>query len=345
MDNSPRWKGMANACPEGSAKNIPKAASLPRLCPDLSATTYGARIALAQMAHALGKDNEAGHWAERAEQIRQLILAKLYVAEDAAFYDLDAQNNFVKINCDILSRVCSEHVPDQKLFNTLWERQIHRPQGFWPRFPLPSSAMDEPSFVRPIPRNSWGGASQSLTAMRAPRWMDHYGRSADFAHMMDQWCEALQTAGSFRQQIDPVSGAITPEEAPNYSPSSLVMTTYTWRLAGVHEEGDELWWNVRANHPAAQDASFRMKTDDGKIAEMRYTKNASTLSLNSRTIATIESEAARLITDKSDKPKALVCIGNRLPTTSITLRIPGKASLKRSLRADQRLELTPDLLR
>ena len=341
MDNSPRWRDIPNACPDGSARNVPKVASLPRLCPDLSATTYGARVALAAMAQALGKSAEADQWQEKAAHIRQAILDKLYVAEDAAFYDLDAQNHFVKINCDILSRVCSEHVPDQRLFDTLWQRQIHRPQGFWPQFPLPSSAMDEPTFERPIPRNSWGGAAQALTAMRAPRWMDHYGRSSDFAYMMDQWCEALQRDGTFRQQIDPVSGAITPEEAPKYSPSSLVMTTYTWRLAGVHEEGDDLWWNVRAGHPAAQDASFRMTTDDGKIAEMHYTGNSATLFLNSKRIATVTSERARLITSKSGMPKALVCIGNREPATAISLRLPGKPALQRSMRPDERLDLSP----
>jgi hypothetical protein len=47
-------------------------------------------------------------------------------------------------------------------------------------------AADAPAFVRPIPKNSWGGPSQALTALRAPRWMDHYGRSAEFSHMVTQ---------------------------------------------------------------------------------------------------------------------------------------------------------------
>ncbi|AFL89564.1 hypothetical protein Terro_3347 [Terriglobus roseus DSM 18391] len=341
MDNSPRWHGMPNACPDGSARNLPRVASLPRLCPDLSATTYGARVALAAMAQALGKASEASMWQQKAATIRQLILDKLYVAEDTAFYDLDAQNNFVKINCDILSRVCSEHVPDQRLFDTLWQRQIHRPQGFWPQFPLPSSAIDEPTFVRPIPRNSWGGASQALTAMRAPRWMDHYGRSADFAHMMDQWCEALQRDSTFRQGIDPLTGTFSPDEAPKYSPAALVMTTYTWRLAGTHDEGDEIWWNIRAGHPAAQDATFRMKTDNGKIAEMHYTGKAATLSLNGKQIATIASEGTRLITTKDGTPKALVGINNRSATTNVSLHISGKATSQRSLQADEHMNLKP----
>src|ERR1019366_4544626 len=49
--------------------------------------------------------------------------------------------------------------------------QAHNPKAFWSPFPLPSLAMDDPLFVRSIPPNSWGGASQALTALRAPRWM------------------------------------------------------------------------------------------------------------------------------------------------------------------------------
>ena len=55
--------------------------------------------------------------------------------------------------------------------------------------------------MRPIPRNSWGGASQGLTALRAGRWFDHYGRAAEFSVMMDRWCEAIQRDGTFRQQL------------------------------------------------------------------------------------------------------------------------------------------------
>ena len=160
-DNSPRWKGIPPQCPDKDAKRHAPIPTLPRLCPDLSATTYGARIALAAMASALGKSADSARWMESADQIRRLILSRLYVEKDAAFYDLDALNHFVTIQCDILSRVCGEHIPDQALFDALWSRQIHNPAAFWAPWPLPSVALDDPMFVRPIPANSWGGASTS----------------------------------------------------------------------------------------------------------------------------------------------------------------------------------------
>lgn len=310
-DHSPRWAGIPPQCPNKDAKTFPPGHALPRLCPDLSATTYGARRALAEMARALGKPAEADRWTEAAEAIRRLILEKLYVAGDAAFYDLDADDRFVRIRSDILSRMCGEHVVDQALFEDLWARQLHNPQAFWTPYPLPSIAADDPAFVRPIPVNSWGGASQALTALRAGRWMDHYGRSAEFARMMDAWGRALVADMGFRQQMDPMTGQFTAGE-PDYSPAALVMMDYTWRLAGITEQDDLHWpntfyWNVRPDHAAADHARFAMHMDTGKIAEMRYDDRGAELRLDGKQVARIEG-TARLITAENGKPLALAGI-------------------------------------
>jgi mannosylglycerate hydrolase MGH1-like protein len=336
-DNSPRWNGIPPQCPDKDAKKHAVIPSLPRLCPDLSATVYGGRVALSAMAKAIGKATEADRWTERAEEIRELILSRLYVQEDAAFYDLDAQNHFVKIRCDILSRICGEHIPDQALFDDLWTRQIHNPKAFWAPWPLPSVALDDPLFVRPIPRNSWGGASQALTALRAGRWFDHYGRPAEFGIMMDRWCDAMQADMSFRQQLDPLNGNFTKEDMPNYSPAALVMLDYTWRLAGVREEGDSLEWNARPGHPAAQSTVFRMRTDAGQTAEMKYDRRGAELRLGGKALGRIDSGTARLVTDSAGVPKALVGISEQPQT--VTLRLTGRAEQKVALRPNARVAL------
>jgi hypothetical protein len=237
MDNSMRWKGIPNRCPDADARKFPPIASMPRICPDLSATVYGGRVALAAMAHALGKSAEAAKWAEDAETIRKLILEKLYSPEDAAFYDLDAQNQFVRVRSVVIHRVLSEHVlklehaHDRSIFHDVWTRQIHNPKAFWAPFPFPSVAMDDPQFVRPIPRNSWGGATQALTALRTPRWMPHYGKQREFRHLMQQWVEAISRYTEFRQQMDPLTGDFTRIDASGYSPAALVYLDFIRRLS------------------------------------------------------------------------------------------------------------------
>jgi hypothetical protein len=236
-DNSPRWAGIPNRCPDADARKFPPLPGMPRICPDLSATVYGARVALAAMATALGKGNEAARWREDAENIRQLIIDKLYSPEDAAFYDLDANNKFIRVRSDVLSRVLGEHVlkrsdPKHKaIFDAIWTRQIHNPKAFWAPYPLTSIAQDDPTFVRPIPRNSWGGASQALTALRAPRWMSHYGKQAELDHLMQQWTEAIMRHTEFRQQMDPLTGDFTQADPSGYSPAALVFLDFTRRLS------------------------------------------------------------------------------------------------------------------
>lgn len=331
-DNSPRWEGIPPQCPNKDAKYFPSGFALPRLCPDLSATTYGARRALSDMARALGKGSEADRWAESAEVLRGKILSQLYVAEDAAFCDLDADNRFIRIRSDILSRVCGEHVPDQALFDSLWTRQIYNPQAFWAPYPLPSIALDDPAFVRPITANTWGGPSQALTALRAPRWFEHYGRSAELGFMMTRWCDALVTDMTFRQQMDPLTAEFTRAgDEPNYSPAALVMVDYTWRLAGLCEENGDLHWNVRAGHPVSERARFSMKTDAGLTAEMVYDAKGASLSLGGIPVGRIEG-VARLITDKAGQPKAVLGID----------AVPVSVTMKLANRPSRRLRILPN---
>ncbi len=241
-DNSPRWEGIPNACPDLDARKCPPIASLPRLCPDLSATVYGARVALSRMATALGKPGEAEKWRTDAETIRKLIIDRLYDPKDAAFYDVDAQNKFVRVRSDAMSRVFGEHVldkaKDKAIIDAVWTRQLHNPKAFWGAYPLASVAMDDPKFVRPIPRNSWGGASQALTALRAPRWMAHYGKEAELNHLMGQWCEAMMRHTEFRQQMDPLTGVFTQPDPGGYSPAALVFLDFARRLGeGTRRRG------------------------------------------------------------------------------------------------------------
>jgi hypothetical protein len=236
-DNSPRWKGIPNRCPDADARRFPPIAGMPRVCPDLSATVYGGRMALAAMAKALGKREDEARWLADAESIRRLIVTKLWSEEDAAFYDLDAEGKFVKVRSDAISRVLGEHVlkledaGDRRRFDAVWARQLHNPKAFWAPFPFPSVAMDDPAFVRPIPRNSWGGATQALTALRTPRWMEHYGKAAELRVLMRAWVTAIRDSGGFRQQMDPLTGAFTMADPSGYSPAALVFLEFLQRLA------------------------------------------------------------------------------------------------------------------
>jgi hypothetical protein len=333
-DNSPRWKGIPNRCPDADARKCPPIASMPRLCPDLSATVYGGRLALAAMARALGKSSEADRWLADAAAIRSLLIDRLYSEEDAAFYDLDAQNHFVRIRGDVITRVLGEHVVDQRLFDTIYSRQIHSPKAFWAPYPLPSIAMDHPAFVRPIPRNSWGGASQALTALRAPRWMEHYGKPADLAYLMQQWVAAISREGRFLQQMDPLDGTFTGDLA-DYSPAALVFMDFTWRLAGIRNLGERLEWNVR---PPAQDfhSRFRLRVKATLTAEIRYSSDAAQLFIGEKPLLRTSS-VVRLVTDLDGNLKSAAGLDSK--TTNVHLEHVSGRDRKFSIKPNESVTL------
>lgn len=237
-DGSPRLADLPHECPDKDAAVCPDAGKLPYLAPDLSATVYGGRVALASMADRLGKAEEAEMWREKAESIRQLIMKHCFDPEDECFYDVDADGDFVRIRGDVLTRVFSEHVVDQDLFERIYARHIRNPDAFWTPYPLPSIAANDPAFVKRLPVNSWGGASQALTALRTPRWFDHYGKSADHEHLMMRWVEAIVRSPHFMQQINPWTGEFTDCKTRDYSPAMCVLIDFVDRL-GLLARGAE----------------------------------------------------------------------------------------------------------
>ncbi|HEX3987689.1 MAG TPA: alpha-L-rhamnosidase [Acidobacteriaceae bacterium] len=332
MDNSPRWAGMPNVCPDGDARKCPDAPGLPRLCPDLSATVYGGRVALAGMAKALGKTSEADRWSGAAQAIRELIEERLYDPETGLFYDVDASGRFVGVRSVATLRVLGEHVVGQELFETVWRKQAHNTGAFWGAYPYPSEALDDPTFVRPIPKNSWGGAAQALTALRTPRWMEYYGKPAELAWMMQQWVSAIGQAGAFRQQMDPMTGEFTAGDPGGYSPAALVLVDFVWRLSGVRAEGELLEWNVRA---PSERAVFVLPLA-GRTAELRYEGGKSEIRLGGRTIASVDG-VARLMTTRTGQ--LCEAVGTSDVEGIVTVRESGRAERRMRMRPNGRVRL------
>jgi hypothetical protein len=301
-DNSPRWKGLPHGCPDSDARRCEPVDGLPFLAPDLSATVYGGRVAMSKMAAALGRQDDARRWQTRAEEIRRAILSRCYDGQTACFYDVDSHDRLRLIRGDALTRVLSEHVVDQDTFEDIYRRQIHNPSAFWTEFPLPSIAADDPTFVADLPLNSWGGASQALTALRAPRWFEHYDKFADLAILMRQWVKAIANGEGFFQQISPFTGRFTPSK-DGYSPTMLALVDFASRLYGVRRCGQALEWNCRL--PQGSSASrFRMDTPAGQ-AELVNEKDRSVLRLDGRELATVRG-TCRVITDLVGLPASVV---------------------------------------
>jgi hypothetical protein len=180
------------------------------------------------MAQHLGKSSEAQMWQEKAEYLRQGILLYCYDPEDECFYDVDCEGQFVKVRGDALTRVLGEHVVDATMFEKIYRRYIRNPTEFWTPYPLPSISIADPAFVTSLPANSWGGASQALTALRAPQWFAYYGKQDDLRILMSRWVDAMTATADFMQQMNPWTGEFS--TSTGYSPSMLVYLDFVNRL-------------------------------------------------------------------------------------------------------------------
>jgi hypothetical protein len=299
-DNSPRVAGLPQECPSGDARLCPPVSGLPRLAPDLSASIFGGRVALSRIASELKKPNEALHWSRQADAIGTALLEWLYDRHSACFYDLDARNQFVRIRGDAISRVLGERVVNQRLFHSIWHKQIYNPKAFWTRYPLPSIALDDPAFVRPIPPNSWGGAAQALTALRAPRWMDHYLCHSACVYLMRQWIEAITRRGEFLQQMDPQSGDFTGDQG-SYSPAMLVLVDFLTRTRGVRPHQGNLEWNCSGEPGVFTRGAMKLAGE----------KRASEIWLRDKRRYVVRGQV-RVLTDTEGEILALIGIANQV---------------------------------
>ncbi|MDF2925228.1 MAG: hypothetical protein K0R57_4142 [Paenibacillaceae bacterium] len=287
-DNSPRFAGLPRDCPEQDARICPPGEGrLPYLAPDLSASVYGGRMALSRMAVLLGLQDEADQWERLAARTRQAIMDNCYDPASAAFYDVDADGRFVPLLGDVLTRVLGEQVVEQELFEEIFRRHLSNPREFWTPYPFPSVSVSDPLFDGRLPDNSWGGASQALTALRAPRWLEAYGKPAHLAHLMERWVSALAASPGFKQQMNPWTGEFSTTE--HYSPSMCLMLDFIPRLYGIRLQGEEVVWNCRCPQGAAR-ASYGLSTPGG-WAELVTESGVSVLTLAGSRLLEVRGEA------------------------------------------------------
>ena len=301
-DRSPRFRGFPRECPDNDARVCPDAPGAPFVAPDLSASRMGGQRALARMARALNLGKEADDWDARAATMRQKIIETCYDDDETCFFDVEASGDFVRIRGDVLARVLDEGVPDQALFETIYARQIRDENAFWTPFPLPSIAADDALFDRDIPHNSWGGASQALTAMRAPRWFVRYGKEADLAHLMERWLSAIAAYGAFSQQMNPWTGAFD-GQGNNYSPAMLLTLDFVTRLHGVRRENGAIKWGCGL--PAgARDCVYQADFSCGKM-RLAQNRNGALLERDGDLIARVEGRC-QIVTGEDGALQTLV---------------------------------------
>ena len=303
-DKSPRWTGLPKVCRDRDARLCPDEPRLPFVAPDLTASLHGGRLALAGMARRLGRHDDAARWDRQAAETRDALFKHCFDHETLCFYDIDALGQRVQIVGDVLLRVLAEGVVGPELFERIFQRWVIDPKAFWTPLPLPSIAANDPAFDADPPGNSWGGACQPLTALRAPEWFEAYGKLAELDELMRRWRGALVAAEGFPHQGNAFTGKIYATEG--YTPSLCVTVDFTLRRQGIRPVGpDELSWGCAADTPDEQVTC--LLDCGGDRAELQLQSDTARLLWNGSLLAEVTGRV-RLMTDLRGKPRRLVSV-------------------------------------
>ncbi len=222
-DRDPRVTdgGIPGSCPGNDAVNMPDLPLMPVLSVDLSAMTYGARIALAELAGVLGKPAESARWRERAARLKEAMKKLLYDPADDFYYDRD-RNGLRRYRTEHITRMFLNEVVDREEFNRIYHRYFENPAEFLTPYPFPAVSAADPHFDRSFPRNSWACNTQSLTSLRALLWLRRYGREDERTALLFRYLRSFLTYGTqFQQELNPFDGSPI-GSGRNYTPTLLL---------------------------------------------------------------------------------------------------------------------------
>ncbi|MFC5447852.1 MGH1-like glycoside hydrolase domain-containing protein [Paenibacillus aestuarii] len=285
----------------------PDSPILPFLAPDLTANVFCQRTYLALMAEELGENGDV--WRAKAEESLHSLFAHCFDEQDRFFYDVDRNDEFVRVQSDVLLRVLACEVGDQAFFDESLRSYLLNTRKFFAKYPFTSIAMDDPRFDPSSSYNSWAGPSNFLSIIRAPHAFEHHDRYVELTWVMQPILSAMANMTRFGQTLSPWTGKEGFTEA--YSPALLCLIDDVERLCGIMPRLDgRLWFTGLL--PYAMDhgeelaeATAYSRTVDGIRYELVNTREASTIYRN-EVEHLVWPHGVRVVTDREGRLQALI---------------------------------------
>ncbi|MGO4696043.1 hypothetical protein AB4Z50_17355 [Paenibacillus sp. 2TAB26] len=308
-DLSPRfWHVPDTPHLNDAAQMNPDSPILPFLAPDLTANVYCQRLYLARIAEELELPSKQ-HWLAKAEESLTSLYRYCFDEEDHFFYDRDRNDELVRVQSDVLLRVMACEVGDQAFFDTMLRRYLLNTSKFFAKYPFTSMAMDDPRFDPFSSYNSWGGASNFLSLIRAPHAFEHHGRHVELTWVMYPILASFTKATRFAQAVSPWTGDEGFTEA--YSPSILCLLDYVERLCGILPTPDgELWFTGLVPYNMDHGEEITGETGysrivDGVTYELLNMQAGSEMYRNGESFIRFPS-GIRVITDREGQLKGII---------------------------------------
>lgn len=307
-DLSPRFWHVPDTPHQNDATKVnPDSPILPFLAPDLTANVYCQRLYLARIAQELGRSGE--EWLNKAEDSLESLYRYCFDEVDHFFYDRDSNDEFVRVQSDVLLRVMACEVGDRSFFDTMLKRYLLNTSKFFAKYPFTSMAMDDPRFDPFSNYNSWGGSSNFLSLIRAPHAFEHHGRHVELTWVLYPILASFTKAVRFAQAVSPWTGDEGFTEA--YSPSILCLLDFVERLCGIlpTPEGD-LWFTGLVPYDMDHGEEITgetgySRTIDGSSYELLNLREGSEIYRNGNSHIRFPS-GIRVITDRDGRLRSIV---------------------------------------
>ncbi|WP_429310112.1 MGH1-like glycoside hydrolase domain-containing protein [Paenibacillus mucilaginosus] len=321
-DLSPRFWHVPDTPHLGDPRECwPDSPVLPFVAPDLTANAACQRHYLARIAQELGDMTQA--WKARAEESERSLLRHCYHEEDGFFYDLDRSGQHVRVQSDVLLRVLACEIGDRAFFDEALRRYLLNTRKFFAKYPFTSVAMDDPRFDPFSSYNTWAGAVNFLSLIRAPHAFEHHGRHVELTWVLQPILSAMSRMRRFGQCLSPWTGEEGYTES--YSPAILCLLDYVERLCGIlPTPGGELWFTGLV--PYAMDhgrevaeATAYSRIVDGVTYELVNTREEAVLYRDGEEHLRFPA-GTRAVTDRSGNLQSLVGMSVRTVQGSVIYR-------------------------
>ncbi|QMV44078.1 MGH1-like glycoside hydrolase domain-containing protein [Cohnella cholangitidis] len=309
-DLSPRFWHVPDTPEQDDSKRYdPNSPILPLLAPDLTASVYCSREYLSLMAAELGRDDMARVWKDKAADTLGSLFEHCLDESDGFFYDVDNNGRFNRIQTDVLLRVLACEVGDDEFFASSLSRYLLNTRKFFAKYPFTSVAMDDPRFDPFTSYNTWAGAVNFLSLIRAPHAFEAHGRHVELTWAMQPIVSAISRMTRFGQCLSPWTGEEGYTET--YSPAILCVLDYIERLSGIlpTPEG-ELWFTglmpqtLDHGEKLADETAYSRKVD-GIVYELHNTRESCSIYQDGRLLSRFPA-GTRVVTDRSGALRRIV---------------------------------------
>ena len=271
---------------------------------DIMSYSYDGRNTLAKIAKELG-NGRAEYWKQKAEEVRERLIKRLWDPERHACFDRDCHGNQLSELIHNNLRAMDHGIFTQSMADKFIKHHLLNPDEFWTPLPLPSIAFNDPLY-RNNAGNNWSGQPQGLTYQRAIRALENYGHYTEVTLLGQKLIPVLiRNDYTFSQQLDPQTGKDKAKrKRDGYGPMMLSAVEYISRMYGIHVdvEKSQVWWSSLAD----KDFTYTQKWGD-KFWSMTSENRKFTARLKGKELFTC-TESARVVTDFEGKIEKVIGI-------------------------------------